>query len=219
MRIIISDKSTVVHDMYECNIRLRLRNMMKKSKTISKQASKTAKRCIKKNSRSFSNLISQYHENWSKFKINRHLIRSEKSETRSENAQNERQSFNQIKNFKFFTWKLKRNVERAIKRLFRMKSKRITCNAIDQNNAFNFEIHHRWIFNRRNCINKKHLKKIIFKTRNQSKRACSRQSYQESWIDSSVIKFDDILHRCCTRFEDKSFDCIMCSISRLSYCI
>jgi hypothetical protein len=72
--------------MYECDIELRLKNLMKKSETISKQASKTAKRCIEKNSRSFSNFISRDHENWDKFKSYQHSTRSEKSETRSENV-------------------------------------------------------------------------------------------------------------------------------------
>jgi hypothetical protein len=36
---------------------------MKKSKTISEQASEIAKQCTKKNSRSFSNLINSSYEN------------------------------------------------------------------------------------------------------------------------------------------------------------
>jgi hypothetical protein len=99
-----------------------------------------------------------------------------------------------------------------------MKSERITRNTVNQNDAFDFKIHHEWIFDRRNCVDEKHLKEILVKTRNRIRRKHTRKSFEESWKASSN-KFDCVLHRCCIRFEDKSFDCIMCSVSQLSCCI
>jgi hypothetical protein len=218
MRFIIYDKSSVRYDMHKCNIRLRLENMMKKSKTISQQTSKTTKYRIEKNSRSFSNFIDCSYENWSKFKINQHSTKSEKSETRIENAQNKENSFYQIKNFEFLAEKLKRNNQWAIKRFFRMKSRRIIRNTVNQNYALDFKIYHEWIFDRKDCFNEKHLKKFVFKTRNQSQHKRTRNSSQKRENDSSN-KIHCILYRCCIWFKDKSFDCIMRSVSRFSYCI
>jgi hypothetical protein len=62
-------------------------------------------------------------------------------------------------------------------------------------------------------------KKIIFKTRSQSRRKLTRNSSQKCWNDSSNIKFRCILHRCCIRFKDKDLDCIMCFVLWRSYVI
>ncbi len=149
---------------------------MKKSKTISKYVSKTTKRCIEKNSRGISNLVNRCHENWDKFEINQQSTKSEKSKTRIENAEDEEKSFNQIKNFEFFAEKLKRNNQLTIKKFFTMKSKRITRNTVNQNYALHFKVYHEWKFARRNCFKKKHFKKFVFKTRNQSRHKRTRNS-------------------------------------------
>jgi hypothetical protein len=64
------------------------------------------KRCIEKNSRSISNLVNRRHENWDKFKINQHSTRSEKSKTRTENAENEENHSIRLKisNFSLKNW-------------------------------------------------------------------------------------------------------------------
>jgi hypothetical protein len=89
-----------------------------------------------------------------------------------------------ISNFSLKNWK-KRNVKRAFKRIFKLKSRRITRNAINKNDAFNFQIHHRWILDRRNDNDKKYLKKFIIKNWNWFRRRRSKQSFKESRVNSS----------------------------------
>jgi hypothetical protein len=89
-----------------------------------------------------------------------------------------------LKNFELFAEKLKRNVKRAIKRIFRLKLRWITRNVINKNDAFNFKIYHKWILNRRNDHDKKYLKKIIIRNWNWLRCKCSRQLFKESRINS-----------------------------------
>jgi hypothetical protein len=83
MRIFVNNKSTTLYDLYKRNIEFQVRNLMKKSKIISEQASKTAKQCIKKNSRSLSNFINCSYENWDKYQINQYSTWSEKSKIKT----------------------------------------------------------------------------------------------------------------------------------------
>ncbi len=72
--------------MHECDFGLRFRNLMKKSKTISKQASKIAKYRFKKNSRNIQNLINCRHENRGEYQVCQYSTQSEKSKSRTTNA-------------------------------------------------------------------------------------------------------------------------------------
>jgi hypothetical protein len=99
-----------------------------------------------------------------------------------------------------------------------MKSRRITCNTVNQDYALNFKIYHEWIFNRKDNFNEKHLKKFDSETRNQSRYKRARKSFQKRENDS-LNEFDCILYKCCIRFEDKvsTTSCVLYHDSRTAY--
>ncbi len=98
--------------------------------------------------------------------------------------------------------------------LSRLESRRVgipvgTSRLYEQSN-------HERIFNRRSCVDEERLKKINLRTRSWWRLERSRKSFKKDWKHFSHVKRSNILHRCCTRFKNKNFNCVVCVVLSIS---